>query len=92
MAIEKYAEEWLEREFVGYGMDQPNPEWPGGAKVCVSFLVQYYMGAVSTRRLSREFTNVHAENSIGVICSQWRRELMRRLLRNSEDSIHQRPV
>lgn len=47
MTVDKYSEEWLEREFVGYGMDMPNPEWPGGAKVCVSFVVQYYMGAVS---------------------------------------------
>ncbi|EON99091.1 putative polysaccharide deacetylase family protein [Phaeoacremonium minimum UCRPA7] len=52
MSADKYTEEWLEREFVGYGMEQPNPEWPGGAKVCVSFVVQYYMGAVSVHLLS----------------------------------------
>ncbi|KAK5710047.1 hypothetical protein LTR17_019209 [Elasticomyces elasticus] len=45
MVADKYTEEWLEREFVGYGMEPPNPMWPGGAKVCVSFIVQYYMGA-----------------------------------------------
>lgn len=28
-------------------MNPPNPQWPGKAKVCVSFVVQYYMGAVS---------------------------------------------
>lgn len=44
----KYQEEWLERDFMGYGFDKPDPRWPGGAKVCVSFVVQYYMGAVST--------------------------------------------
>lgn len=49
MAIDKYQEDWLQREFVGYGMNPPNPEWPGNAKVCVSFIVQYYMGAVSPR-------------------------------------------
>lgn len=48
MAIEdKYTETWPEREFIGYGYNQPDPKWPGGAKVCVSFVVQYYMGAVS---------------------------------------------
>lgn len=52
MAVDKYTEEWLEREFIGYGMEQPNPEWPGGAKVCVSFVVQYYMGAVSDCQLA----------------------------------------
>ncbi|EME38215.1 carbohydrate esterase family 4 protein [Dothistroma septosporum NZE10] len=45
MATDKYAEEWLEREFVGYGMEPPNPQWPNDSKVCVSFVVQYYMGA-----------------------------------------------
>ena len=44
--MDKYADEFLEREFVGYGMNPPNPEWPGKAKVCVSFVMQYYMGAV----------------------------------------------
>jgi len=46
--MDKYTEAWPEREFVGYGMDMPDPQWPHGAKVCVSFIVQYYMGAVST--------------------------------------------
>jgi len=43
--MDKYTEAWPEREFVGYGMDMPDPQWPHGAKVCVSFIVQYYMGA-----------------------------------------------
>lgn len=47
MATKRYEDEFLEREFEGYGMEPPNPEWPGEAKVCVSFVVQYYMGAVS---------------------------------------------
>ncbi|WWC68282.1 uncharacterized protein I206_102205 [Kwoniella pini CBS 10737] len=42
---DRYTEDWLEREFVGYGFDQPDPQWPGDAKVCVNFVVQYYMGA-----------------------------------------------
>ena len=50
MSSNKYEEQWFEREFVGYGMNPPNPEWPGGAKVCVSFMVQYYMGAVNGSR------------------------------------------
>lgn len=45
MTVDKYQEEWLEREWMGYGMNMPNPEWPKGAKVCVSLVVQYYMGA-----------------------------------------------
>nr|XP_018999203.1 uncharacterized protein I203_08239 [Kwoniella mangroviensis CBS 8507]OCF62664.1 hypothetical protein I203_08239 [Kwoniella mangroviensis CBS 8507] len=45
MTNDRYTEDWLEREFVGYGFDQPDPKWPGGGKICVSFVVQYYMGA-----------------------------------------------
>jgi len=43
----KYDEEWLEREFIGYGYNTPDPKWPKGAKICVSFVVQFNMGAVS---------------------------------------------
>ena len=46
--MSKYQAEWLEREFEGYGLHTPDPQWPGGAKVCVSFVVQYNMGAVSS--------------------------------------------
>ncbi|KAK8861207.1 hypothetical protein IAR55_002026 [Kwoniella newhampshirensis] len=41
----KYEEDFLEREFVGYGYNTPNPQWPGGAKICVSFIIHYNMGA-----------------------------------------------
>ncbi|KAL5536549.1 hypothetical protein ACEPAF_371 [Sanghuangporus sanghuang] len=34
-----------EREFIGYGMNSPDPQWPKGAKIAVSFVVNYYMGA-----------------------------------------------
>jgi hypothetical protein len=43
----KYDEEWLEREFIGYGFQGPDPKWPGGAKIAVNFVIQYNMGAVS---------------------------------------------
>lgn len=26
-------------------MDPPNPTWPGGANIAVSFVINYYMGA-----------------------------------------------
>ncbi|GFZ42973.1 hypothetical protein JCM24511_00691 [Saitozyma sp. JCM 24511] len=50
MVADKYQEQWLEREFVGYGFNQPDPKWPGGAKIAVSFVVQFNMGAVSLMR------------------------------------------
>jgi hypothetical protein len=46
MVADKYQEQWLEREFVGYGFNQPDPQWPGGAKIAVSFVMQFNMGAV----------------------------------------------
>ncbi|RSH94231.1 hypothetical protein EHS25_004034 [Saitozyma podzolica] len=48
MVADKYQEQWLEREFVGYGFNQPDPKWPGGAKIAVSFVVQFNMGAESS--------------------------------------------
>ncbi|KAK4693379.1 hypothetical protein P7C70_g8937, partial [Phenoliferia sp. Uapishka_3] len=36
--FDRYAESMLEREFLGYGMDTPDPKWPGGANVAVSFI------------------------------------------------------
>ena len=64
----KYDEEWLEREFIGYGMDRmPDPQWPGGAKACVSLVVQYYMGAVSTQMAK----NKAQADSTGAQHSRW---------------------
>jgi hypothetical protein len=40
-----YSDFTLEREFIGYGYDTPDPKWPNGAKVAVSFIVQYNVGA-----------------------------------------------
>ncbi|MEP0697148.1 MAG: allantoinase, partial [Nitratireductor sp.] len=29
------------RDMRGYGANPPDPEWPGGAQVCVQFVVNY---------------------------------------------------
>ncbi|KAK4694620.1 allantoinase, partial [Phenoliferia sp. Uapishka_3] len=42
---DKYAGAVLEREFIGYGMDSPDPQWPGGANIAVSFVINYSAGA-----------------------------------------------
>ncbi|KAI9019684.1 hypothetical protein DFJ74DRAFT_134342 [Hyaloraphidium curvatum] len=36
------------RNLVGYGENAPDPKWPGGAKVCVSFVVNYEEGGESS--------------------------------------------
>ncbi|GAA6014122.1 hypothetical protein JCM10207_006103 [Rhodosporidiobolus poonsookiae] len=42
----------LEREFIGYGLNTPDPKWPGNAqgnaKICLSFVIEYYSGAERT--------------------------------------------
>ncbi|RSH94251.1 hypothetical protein EHS25_004054 [Saitozyma podzolica] len=48
MTVDKYPEFILEREFIGYGYSQPNPQWPGGAKICVNFLINHNVGAESS--------------------------------------------
>ncbi len=32
------------RDMIGYGRNPPDPRWPGGAKVCVQFVVNYEEG------------------------------------------------
>lgn len=36
------------RDLAGYGRHPPNPQWPGGAKIAVSFVVNYEEGAERT--------------------------------------------
>ncbi|BGP12771.1 hypothetical protein JCM10213v2_000688 [Rhodosporidiobolus nylandii] len=35
---------WMKRDYVGYGAHPPNPNWPQGAKVAVSFVLNYEEG------------------------------------------------
>ena len=35
------------REFYGYGPNPPDPEWPGGAKIAVQFVINYEEGGES---------------------------------------------
>ncbi|KAJ3270851.1 hypothetical protein HK104_004847 [Borealophlyctis nickersoniae] len=37
-----------DRDFVGYGEQPPNPQWPGGAKIALSFVVNYEEGGENT--------------------------------------------
>ena len=31
-------------DLAGYGRDPPDPRWPGGARIAVQFVVNYYEG------------------------------------------------
>jgi len=35
----------LERDFVGYGQTPPDPQWPGGARLAVNFVINYEEGS-----------------------------------------------
>lgn len=40
-----YPDSLLQREFLGYGLHVPNAQWPGDAKIAVSFIVNVPYGA-----------------------------------------------
>ena len=40
-----------EREFIGYGLNKPDPKWPNGAKIAVSFIVNYWYGSEANPEL-----------------------------------------
>ena len=35
----------LDRDFVGYGANPPNPRWPGGARLAINFVLNYEEGS-----------------------------------------------
>ncbi|KAJ3039515.1 hypothetical protein HK097_002819 [Rhizophlyctis rosea] len=36
------------RDLIGYGPTPPNPKWPNGAKICLSFVINYEEGGENT--------------------------------------------
>jgi putative urate catabolism protein len=38
----------LERNLIGYGPNPPDPQWPGGARIAVSFVLNYEEGGENT--------------------------------------------
>ena len=36
------------RDMVGYGKNPPDPQWPGGARIAVQFVINYEEGAENT--------------------------------------------
>ena len=36
------------RDFVGYGANPPDPEWPGGARLSLNFVLNYEEGGENT--------------------------------------------
>ncbi|OCF72565.1 hypothetical protein I204_06947 [Kwoniella mangroviensis CBS 8886] len=42
------SEEYGSRDLVGYGFNPPNPEWPDGAKIAISLVLNYEEGSEHT--------------------------------------------
>ena len=38
----------MSRDMVGYGAKPPDPQWPGGARIAVQFVINYEEGAENT--------------------------------------------
>lgn len=46
MSYEEFTH--LQRPLFGYELNPPNPQWPNGAKIAVTFVVEYTEGAESS--------------------------------------------
>ena len=44
------------RDFIGYGANPPDPQWPGGAKIAVNFVINYEEGSEPSFELGDGFT------------------------------------
>jgi hypothetical protein len=43
---------WMKRDFIGYGPNPPNPNWPNKAKICVNFVLNHEGMSFGTRDCS----------------------------------------
>ncbi|KAK4697070.1 hypothetical protein P7C70_g8271, partial [Phenoliferia sp. Uapishka_3] len=41
MTTQADLDNWMTRDFIGYGPTPPNPNWPNGAKIAVQFVLNY---------------------------------------------------
>ena len=54
-----------ERDLVGYGASPPDPQWPGGARLALSFVLNYEEGG--------ERTPLEGDPAVGVVPARGRR-------------------
>ena len=45
-----------ERDFIGYGPTPPNPNWPGGARLAINFVVNIEEGSEASFNDGDEYT------------------------------------
>ncbi|SDD22573.1 allantoinase PuuE [Belnapia rosea] len=46
----------VRRDFIGYGANPPDPQWPGGAKLAVNFVINYEEGSEPSIALGDGYT------------------------------------
>jgi len=58
------------RDFEGYKGQTPDPQWPGGAKICVSIVLNYEEGGEYRYKASRRMT-ILQQLTESRQCAQW---------------------
>lgn len=56
----------VKRDFVGYGANPPDPQWPGGARVAVNFVMNYEEGSEPSVQDGEGFTETGLSESHGL--------------------------
>jgi putative urate catabolism protein len=69
------VEETYPRDFVGYGQHPPDPRWPGGARVALSFVLNYEEGGENTPLDGDAASEAYLHELIGAPPSVGRRNL-----------------
>jgi allantoinase len=55
------------RDFIGYGANPPDPQWPGGAKLAVNFVINFEEGSEPSFELGDGVTENGAWTQSGEI-------------------------
>ena len=55
----------VNRDFIGYGANPPDPQWPGGAKLAVNFVINYEEGSEPSIELGDGYSETGLTESHG---------------------------
>jgi len=56
----------LQRDFIGYGANPPNPQWPGGARLAINFVMNYEEGSEPSIQDGEDYSESGLSDSQGV--------------------------
>ncbi len=63
------------RDFVGYGAEPPDPQWPEGARIAVSFVLNYEEGGENTPLEGDAASEAYLQEVVGAVPTIGRRNL-----------------